>query len=54
MVIAYRDKLGCVLVKVDEHGIAILNGEAYFSDGIREYRIPVNDLCEIQPAKEVL
>ena len=54
MYVTYRDKLGYVLVVLDEHGISFLDGEAYFSDGIRDYRIPTNDLCEIQATKEVL
>ena len=45
--IVFRDELGLVSVPVDESGIQFTDGIAYFSDGEKEYRIPMNALEEI-------
>lgn len=47
MYIKFRDNLGVVLCYVDAYGIGFVDGKAYFSDGRREYTIPVGDLLEI-------
>lgn len=47
MYIVFRDELGFVSVLVDEYGIQFTNGIAYFSDGEKEYRIPLAHLYEI-------
>lgn len=47
MYIIFRDELGLVSVPVDENGIQFTDGIAYFSDGNKEYRIPIEHLCEI-------
>ena len=47
MYIVFRDELGLVSVPVDESGIQFLSGLAYFSDGEKEYRIPLANLCEV-------
>lgn len=52
MYITYRDELGLVLVEVDEYGIGFVDGLAYFGDGIRDYKIPVSSICEIQIANK--
>lgn len=48
MYITFRDDLGLSLVKVDEHGIGFADDMAYFSDGIQEHKIPINNICEIR------
>lgn len=45
--IVFRDELGLVSVPVDEYGIQFTDGIAYFSDGKKEYRIPLTHLYEI-------
>ena len=48
MKIYYRDEGGGVCVDVDEYGIQFLDGFAYFSNGEREFRIPISDLLSIE------
>ena len=49
MYITYRDEAGLVMVEVDDFGIAICDGKAYFSDGDgQEYRIKIETICEIR------
>ena len=45
--IIFRDELGRSMVEVDENGITCTDGKAYFSDGKRDYIIPVESVCEI-------
>lgn len=45
--IIFRDELGRSMVEVDENGITCTDGKAYFSDGKRDYVIPVESVCEI-------
>lgn len=47
MYIVFRDELGLVSVPVDENGVHFVAGFAFFSDGEKEYRIPIKHLREI-------
>ena len=47
MKVYFRDVPGVVGVDVDEYNIQFLDGNAYFSDGEKEYKIPVGSLIEI-------
>lgn len=48
MSIVFSDEGGLLLVSVDEYGITFSDGLAYFSDGDREYQIPVSSIREIR------
>lgn len=48
MSIIFSDEGGLLLVSVDEYGIAFSDGLAYFSDGDREYQIPLSSIREIR------
>lgn len=47
MVVRYKDELGVCVVEIDEYGVQIVNGYAYFSDGNRDYTVPVNNIFAI-------
>lgn len=51
MSIYYRDELGVVCVKVDENGIDFCfdGGDIAFSDGEKDYRIPVSSVISVIP-----
>jgi hypothetical protein len=48
MTVFFRDELGYIGVKVDEYNIQFCDGKAYFSDGEKDYKIPMEDLIEIK------
>lgn len=48
MSIVFSDEGGLLLVSVDEYGVSFSDGLAYFSDGDREYQIPVSSIREIR------
>ena len=41
MRITWRDEIGTICTKVDEYGVSFLDGFAVFSDGERDYKVPV-------------
>lgn len=47
MTIFFYGIYGVVGLKVDEHNIQFLNGEAYFSSNDIEYRINTKNIIEI-------
>lgn len=47
MTIYYRDEVGGIAVDVDFNNVQFLAGEAWFSSGGEEYRIPIENLIEI-------
>jgi hypothetical protein len=47
MTIYYCDEFGIVSVKVNSDGIQFLDGIAYFSDGEKEYKVNIKNICEI-------
>ena len=48
MKLVYRDGIGIVIVKVDESGIDFVDGTAFFGDGERDYRVPVESIVRIE------
>ena len=48
MKLVYRDDIGVVVMKVDESGIDFLGGTAFFGDGERDYRVPVESIVRIE------
>lgn len=48
MSIVFSDEGGLLLVSVDEYGVSFSDGIAYFSDGDREYQIPLSSIREIR------
>ena len=47
-VVVYRDEVGIVAVEVDGDGVSFSDGMAYFSDGDREYRVPVANIESVK------
>lgn len=47
MILCYMDEIGACEVEIDEHGVQIVNGYAFFSDGNRNYTVPVNNVLAI-------
>lgn len=48
MNILWRDQWGIVYTTVDENGVQFNNGFAYFGDGSRDYKVPVDWIVEIK------
>lgn len=48
MNVVWHDTWGIVYTTVDEHGILFSDGFAYFGDGNRSYKVPVDWLVEIK------
>ena len=48
MTVVWRDEWGVVYTSVDECGISFCDGFAHFSDGYRDYKVPVDWLEEIK------
>ena len=48
MKLVYRDDIGVFIVEVDGSGIDFLGGTAFFGDGEREYRVPVESIVRIE------
>ena len=42
--ITISDKLGVTNITVDDNGISFNDGFCYFSDGCKDYKIPVEDV----------
>lgn len=47
MILVYRDEIGYVGVKVDNKGVDFLDGYVYFSDGIKDYRVKIENIVRI-------
>lgn len=47
MTIYFIDEIGEIAVDLDGNGIQFISGKAWFSDGEKEYRIPLENLIEI-------
>lgn len=47
MFIVFRDEAGYSVVEVDEYGIQLLEGIAYFSNEEHEYKVAVDKIEEI-------
>ena len=47
MLIVFRDAIGTNYVETDKISISVTNSEAHFSSNGKEYRVPVEDIIEI-------
>lgn len=47
MRITYRDTVGEVVVTVDDYGVSMADGFAFFGDGVKDYKVPVTDIISV-------
>lgn len=44
LTVCYSDDIGITKIMVDDEGISFSNGYCYFSDGAKDYKIPMENI----------
>lgn len=47
MIVAYRDGIHFVTVIANEDGVSFSDGYAYFTSGIKDYKVPIAHLMRV-------